>query len=54
MKTHTMLKRILTVVLTLALVLSIAPVGILQANAAGGKTIYFENTNGWSNVNIYF
>ena len=49
-----MRKRILTVVLTIALVLSMAPVTVLQANAAGGRTVYFENTAGWSNVNIYF
>ena len=47
-------KRILSVLLALALVLSAGSFVDLSAYAAGTRTVYFENTDNWSVVNIYY
>ena len=45
------LLRVFSMLLALLLVLSVVPVTVL---AATGRTVYFENTAGWSSVNIYY
>ena len=51
MKNKHCLQRTLSLLLVLLLVLSSVPV---MTMAATGRTVYFENTAGWSNVNVYF
>ncbi len=51
MKMKRNLKRTISVVLTVLMILSTMIVGVVTVNAA--TTIYFKNTNGWTNVRIY-
>ncbi len=44
-------KKIISVVLTLALVMAMATVAMISASAA--TTVYFENSEGWANVCAY-
>ena len=49
-----MTKCVLSALLALALMLTIAPMAGLTVDAAAQQTIYFENTDNWATVNIYY
>lgn len=51
MKKQNLMRRMIPLLLVVILVLTSVPVTAL---ASTGRTVYFENTAGWSNVNIYF
>ena len=51
MKNTILIRRIFSMLLVLLMVLTMVPVTGL---AATGKTVYFANTAGWTNVNVYY
>ena len=51
MKQRKWMRRIMPLLLAMILVLTSVP---MTALASTGRTVYFENTAGWSKVNIYF
>lgn len=57
MKMKRNLKRTISVVLTVLMILSTMIVGVVTVNAASiskGSSIYFKNTQGWESVEIYY
>ena len=45
-------KKIISLLLTVALVMTMATVAIVSASAA--TTVYFENSAGWGSINVYY
>lgn len=54
MKKQLMTRRFGAILLILAFVLSMVPITAGPVHASTQRTVYFENTGSWSQVNIYF